>query len=125
MRPFNLEEALAGKPVVTKDGTKVEEIVAFRSSSISQYPVMAVINGGIETYTREGYYHNDRREHPKDLCMAPETQEAWVNIFRGALTGKARCGNYHYETEQEAKDAGRTTLNSEEYVATIKISWEE
>lgn len=36
MKQFNLEDALAGKPVVTRDGRKVIEIVAFKDRTIRQ-----------------------------------------------------------------------------------------
>lgn len=39
MKPFNLEEAKAGKPVCTRDGKRVE-IISFTNSS-SIYPILA------------------------------------------------------------------------------------
>lgn len=44
MKPFNLEEAKAGKPVCTRDGRIVTFIREINSSGIDPYPVVAIIN---------------------------------------------------------------------------------
>jgi len=72
MRKFNLEEALNGKPVVTRDGRKVTELHLFKSNI--NYPLAGVIEGiddDISTFTTSGkfsVYNNDYR----DLFMAEE-----------------------------------------------------
>jgi hypothetical protein len=40
MKPFNLEEAKAGKPVCTRDGKRVE-IISFENPN-SVYPILAI-----------------------------------------------------------------------------------
>ncbi len=41
MKPFNLEEAKAGKPVCTRDGRRVE-IISFENPS-DNYPILAKV----------------------------------------------------------------------------------
>lgn len=58
MKPFNLEEALAGKPVVTLTGIPARIICHDRDDPL--YPLVALIKGNgavvdsIVTYTKEG-----------------------------------------------------------------------
>lgn len=42
MKPFNLEEAKAGKPVCTRDGRRVE-IISFENPSNNNYPILAKV----------------------------------------------------------------------------------
>lgn len=73
MEKFNLERALAGDPVVTRDGRKVTEVYQFKSYE-GDYPVYAVINNAITSHTKSGEY-NEKDGHPLDLFMAPKVIE--------------------------------------------------
>lgn len=62
-KPFNLEEAKAGKPVCTRDGHKAR-IICF-DAGMGEYPVIALVesieNPGSESlysYSHEGRYRN-------------------------------------------------------------------
>ena len=59
MKPFNLAEALAGKPVV--NGRMV-----------------------LAYHTADGNTPDLRRENEYTLYMAPVEKEAWVNLYRAA-----------------------------------------
>ena len=54
-KSFNLEEALAGKRVVTSQGDEVTQLTQFKTLS---YPnnVYAVVNGGVMRWYRDGSY---------------------------------------------------------------------
>lgn len=76
---FNLEKALQGNPVVTRDGRKVTEIYHLKTISNQIAPVVAVIDGMTSLYridgtTENGYYFYT-------LCMAPLTIKKWVNLY--------------------------------------------
>jgi hypothetical protein len=80
VRPFNLEEALAGKPVVTRDGRKVTDIFCCKDRNI-KYPVIARVveidlDDSIQDYTIDytidGHYWDDKEESSFDLFMAEE-----------------------------------------------------
>lgn len=56
MRPFNLEEAIAGKPVCTRDGHRVK---LYHSSHLSDKEIFAIVDcsfiGGFHhRYNRDG-----------------------------------------------------------------------
>lgn len=62
MKPFNLEEAKAGKPVCTRDGRRVE-ILSFDNPN-NGYPILARVFSDNTDYndfmfTQEGYFFND------------------------------------------------------------------
>jgi hypothetical protein len=73
MKPFNLEQALKGKPVVTKSGRKVTNIVVDKTDK--RYPISAHVFEGDKlfetlTYTIEGGFWFEGRETSNDLFMA-------------------------------------------------------
>ncbi len=70
MKPFNLESARAGKPVVTRNGQPVPELHCFCSAL--PYPLYAVIgsSGSVAlNYSRDGTYGPSPEF---DLFMAEE-----------------------------------------------------
>lgn len=124
MKPFNLKEAKAGKPVCTRDGRPARIICFDKKSNI--YPLIALVDYGGEgemmfTFTKKGEFHN-KMEDPCDLFMVSEEHhgkhEGWVNIFRRD-DGTIKLGNL-YDSEQEAINNA-----NQKRIATIKIEWEE
>lgn len=126
-KPFNLEAAKAGAPVMTRDG-RPARILAFDVKS-EEYPVVAVVpthDGkyeSVEVYTKNGQYNDDEYDDIKnecdyDLVMAPIKHRAWVNVYKG--------GYYHigslFDTEAEAVKSGKMVST---YIATVPIEWVE
>lgn len=121
MKPFNLEQALAGKPVVTRDGKEVTQIVKWDIQV--GYPVSYVTSGCKEVLftTTDGYYKWDKSESRNDLFMDPEVKEAWVNVYKWSM-GTVTVGEV-YSSEEEAYSKRD---NVESYLKTICIhTWEE
>lgn len=73
MKPFNLEEVKAGKPVCTRDGRKAR-IVCWDKKS--EFPIIALVEEDemerCINYTKEGYYNPDGAESKNDLFMDSE-----------------------------------------------------
>lgn len=118
MKPFDLEKALAGEPVVTREGKKVEELVCFKANIL--YPVKALIDRCLVEYTKEGKFYTGDKPSCKDLLMAPTQKEGWVNVYKDKSGTYA--GQNIYDTEQEARE-GRTSISC--YMGPAKITWEE
>ena len=82
MKPFNLERALAGDPVVTRDGQKIIEIIHFKKRN--KFPVLALFDyeNTIKAYCENGIYCNSLSEcdNKYDLFMAPKTKKLWIAI---------------------------------------------
>ena len=79
MKPFDLTKALAGDPVVTRDGRPVTEIHLFKTAARANV-IGAVVNGAICTFRECGRYYSDS-ESCFDLFMAPKKRTVWVNLY--------------------------------------------
>lgn len=78
MKPFDLEEAKAGKPVCTRDGRKVE-IISFEHP-IKGYPILAKVFFGKDdyeefTFTESETFFVAGKESEADLMMAEDEIE--------------------------------------------------
>src|SRR5690348_3352719 len=79
-KPFNLEEALAGKPVITRDGRAVTELHQLPTIT-TKGNVIAVVAGAPKHFYTDGSYLNNGTEHRHDLFMKPEQKSFWTNIY--------------------------------------------
>ena len=113
MRPFNLQEALAGKPVVTRDGAKVTSFVIFPVKKYSLYGMIEG-RGAPDNFTELGQFWGNGTPSYNDLFMASEKKEGWVNVYSGDPEA------YIYPTQKEA-DCGACGGR----VACVRIEWEE
>lgn len=87
MKKFNLEMALEGKPVITRDGRKVEQIKYFENVEID-FPVFAVICGQLDCFTIDGNYSIPENDlNPKNLFMKPQTKTMWMAYQKIDSTG--------------------------------------
>lgn len=117
MKPFNLEEAKAGKPVCTSEGRPVRIICFDRLSNGKEYILSLVKEGDseflistdMEGITISNLYRRD------NLMMAGEKKHGWINIYEGGITSCI------YPTEEQAL----LNVDTEGYSATIKIEWQE
>lgn len=128
MKPFNLQEALAGKPVVDGYGSPVTELHYFETVS-SKQRLVAVVAGEADSFSDNGQFLDDRASK-NDLFMASEKKEGWVNIYDpgeeedyllGFLSYDGRFATHIFKTEEEAR---RHAINYPA-IATVRIEWEE
>lgn len=112
MKPFNLKEAKAGKPVCTRDGRKAR-IICFDLNN-KNFPIVAIINCDTEEnayqYDIDGIC--DEHDDNLNLMMSPEKKEGWIIIHKEAI----------YDKETAKKIARETTAN---VIRIQKIEWEE
>lgn len=124
MKPFNLEEAKAGKSVVTRYGIEAR-IICFDRKNF-KFPLIVLLkyeDSEVEITT----YHTEKGEHisnkEKDLFMKTEKKTGWVNVFVHPSFPKQRLiGRYIYDTKEEAI---KVQSETDSYVTSIKIEWEE
>jgi inorganic pyrophosphatase len=117
MKPFNLEEAISGKPLITRNGRKVLKFHYFDLEGMDEC-IVAVIEGfkSIYVFHKNGRYFKDE-EDINDLCMAePET---WINVYYSKTQDKI-YNSVKYNSEEEAKENIVTTMSS--YLTTVQIS---
>lgn len=80
-KPFNLQEALVGKPVVTRDGRKVK-IAGYNPEALDKSEVvLGWADGRTREWGQDGVYVCNR-DNPSDLFMAPETKDVWVILMQ-------------------------------------------
>lgn len=122
MKPFNLEDAKAGKLVCTRDG-KPARIICFDAKR-ENYPIITLIeNNGNEivvSHNLNGRFSNYQEEN-LDLFMVSEKHEGWINIFV-KLDGYRYTDGVICDSFAEAVDLGKPF---EDYLTTIKIEWKE
>lgn len=122
-KPFDLEQAKAGKPVCTRNGRKAR-IICFDVKS-ENYPMPALIEDENSireipaTYTNKGRFHHDNPIHTLDLVMLSRKKEGWINIYPG-VDGNVTCSN-PYETKEEAMKYSVLSVITD----TIRIEWYE
>ena len=114
MKPFDLEAAKAGAPLVTRDGRPAKFIAHVAEAQPSQRLVV-LIDGGVYTKFESGKYAaSPAHVSDNDLFMAPVKRTVWVNVYGyggatwydiekaaddGALSG--RLGGRAWPTEIE------------------------
>lgn len=80
LKPFDLERAIAGYPVFTRDGRKVIEI--FFSKLKIKCNILAYIenDGGRFTAYNDCGIYDDGHESDNDLFMAPRAKKLWIAV---------------------------------------------
>ena len=121
MRPFNLDEYLnnPNKKVVTKDGRPARIIC---TDSLGAFPVIALVKSEkVETVL---FYTNTGRIYPEvpseyDLLFAPEKKEGWVNLYKDAID------HIYTGSVFDSKEEAENYASKKDFLATVKIEWEE
>lgn len=122
LKPFDLEQAKAGKPVCTRDGRKARIICYDKKDADDIYPIVYLIQDDKEEQlyvcTSDGKCFVDKDEHSCDLMMLPEKKEGWINIYKKS---NGECYFAHiYDTKALAKIGKNAGC-----IATVRTEWEE
>jgi len=118
MKPFDLKLALAGDPVVTRNGRKVTELFYFKTVK-GVYPITVVIDGIRHPVTIEGEYNGPQCASGRDLFMAPKITTYYAGVYsrNGFILVSPPC-----ESEEYIKT---TDSPYGEYIKTITFEVEE
>ena len=114
LEKFDLEKALNGAKVVTRDGREVKELIKFES--LQDYTLGGVLDNQLKTWTEQGKFHTEHVESDEDLCLAVEPQSIWVNVLK--INGHIGLGAIGY-TKEEAK---MKNIHMDKYIKTIEIT---
>lgn len=122
MKQFNLERALAGDPVVTRDGRKVK-IAGENAKAPAHSSVVGWVEDPDGGYFAQKWYSTGTNEdyEGQDLFMATKQYSGYINIYRSVVTGVPATGGTVYETEAAAREHAK----EKNYITTLKINWEE
>jgi hypothetical protein len=116
LEKFDLEKALNGAKIVTRDGREVTQLTKFKDAE--DYPLGAVIEGKIQSWNIDGYYYIEE-ESDTDLFLAVEPQRIWVNAYY--FNGKLWIGSVCYNSEAKARTNSTSNTNMV-YIKTIEIT---
>lgn len=137
MRPFNLEKAADGEPVMTKNGLPARVICVDANNPWAgideKLCVIALVEeGGLEQtrrYNEKGEYRSVKKNDMGDavietnsnldLVMRTRKREGWVNVY-ACEDDEDRTASTIYRTMEDAKKAAVVNC-----VDTVKIEWEE
>lgn len=117
MKPFDLEAAKRGEPLVTRDGRKAT-FVAHTPQCAVACRVWVHVEGEASLL---GFYENGlmspRREDGWDLFMAPKTRTLYVNLY---------CSDFGYSTgsvfdSAEKSEMQRVLNNDIKFVKAISF----
>ena len=103
MKPFNLEEAKSGKPLVTRDGRSARYVACVPDArEDSRLVVFVVGNSCPTTYSEAGVYKGGNLFSTcADLFMAPVKRVVWVVAAKKPFATAYRCA-WTYENEDDA-----------------------
>lgn len=110
LKPFSLELAKQGHPVVTRDGRPVRIICFDRKDSEYNQPIVGLMCHDtndiedMESFNVDGRYNVTEGDTRYDLFMAPRKVTKWVNFFRQGEV--VQCGYAHDSKEIAEKEAG-------------------
>lgn len=135
LKPFDLERALAGEPVISRNGRKITEIFHFKTAQ-ANYSVRVVMDGILYDLTVNGNFDFSGKESENDLFMAPVKREEWVNVYQysepleNTHMHRYKVGfstwNCLEKAEQAGKEYQEETAGSMIYIKSVLIrEWEE
>lgn len=111
---FDLQKALNGAKVVTRNGIEVRQLHKF--ITIDKMKLYGVVQQEVYCWTKEGRYQcPDMPEF--DLFLAVEPQIKWVNLYKD-VKGNFCLGQWCHSLE-EAKNFIDPSLN---FIKTIEIT---
>ena len=109
MKPFNLEAALAGAPVCTRDGREVAQLKEYEL--IQGKRLVGVLSGTLMIWLPDGR-DTGKFDSQWDLFMAPTKKTGWVARYEAYISEL-------YGSEEELKMFAPNALSYH------KIEWEE
>lgn len=98
-KPFDLEKAMAGEPVVTRDG-RPYKFGAYNPDA--GFPIVGWIETTPFSHKEDGRV-NDLHKMPTDIFMAAKTQKVWVNLLLSKYSGSI-CSSLCTDEESVMKD---------------------
>lgn len=100
MQPFDLSRALAGDPVITRDGRKVNEIHYFKTCNTA-YCIVAIIDNQYYEFTKTGKFTIFQEPHDIDLFMDDVKKIKKLFIAINLITNEYYSHSYNDKSKLE------------------------
>lgn len=95
LKPFDLEAAKRGEPIVTREGRPVK-FIAHVPEAVYNCRVVTLTDNVIRTHLENGRYYSDG-EASLDLFITPRKRTVWVNLWEDKREA-------HYYNSKETAD---------------------
>lgn len=106
MKPFNLEAALRGEPVVTRDGRTVLGIHQFKNQSHTRNVYFEVLDtqGKVSVFDvyPDGFERGKSLPRSLDIFMAPKKVTRWVLLYEHSTVFGTAIYAVNFPTKDEA-----------------------
>jgi hypothetical protein len=113
MKPFDLERAKAGDPIVTRDGREAKFIAYAPKAQLLNEQVVFLLDRRIKTTCPNGFSY-PAHENKSDLFMAPKKRTVWVNLYPDSQ-------GTHWRTEEAANiAAGNNRIGDKSYPVEVE-----
>ena len=118
MKDFNLKDALAGKPVITRDGRPVK-IAGYNKDAKESARIIGWVKGSNLNWYEGGNYMGDAVSNA-DLFMAPSERKEWIVrtpvLVDMLVNGKHYSNNIfgpydNYETAMKTADSLKGSIH--------------
>lgn len=128
LKPFKLEEYLANptKKLITRDGRKVKRVLCTDVKNMYSIAVVTEVHEDknaeqLIVLTKDGKFLPGVPDK-NDLFFGPEKHEGWMNIYCNSEGSRYVMDCPIFESKEEAEKTGKRYID---YMATVKIEWEE
>jgi hypothetical protein len=119
LEKFDLQKALNGAKVVTRDGKELTQLHIFANVE-SHYPVYGCIENGIARWTTDGCFLNNDSKNENDLFIEVEIKSVWVNVYKIIKTDEIYIDSNLFKSEKDAING--IFRFQPEYIKTIEIT---
>lgn len=118
-KPFDLEAAKRGEPLITRDG-KSAKFIAHVPEAVVDARIVSLCEDQVPRLYCEGGKHDLYRETVFDLFMAPKKIKRWMNFYDNRYAAD-------FPTKSIAdRDASETLRNlAHKRIACVEIEFEE
>ena len=117
MKPFNLEEALAGAKVITRDKYEVTQLMKF-DCPMEIYPVVGVVAGRVKRWTTSGAYDKSADYHSMDIFMYEDPIEVWEPTMELRLVDDT-----HEIVRHKSSSYGVIQIKETQSTKTLQQKW--
>jgi hypothetical protein len=114
LEKFDLEKAIHGAKVVTRDGREVKQLTNFETRN-PDWNLYGVVDNSIYCWDNEGNAFNNYDSN-LDLFLSVEPQRIWVNVLK--INGQIGLGAIGYTKEE----AINNNYHTDKYIKTIEIT---
>ena len=104
MKPFNLEAAKRGEPLVSRDGRKVIHFHHIETDK-SRLPCVVQYEGNLgASWMPDTGIVNSGSEDPSDLFMAPKIVTKYLNVYRSSTSSYAGNHAAVFDNKHDAEE---------------------